>query len=298
MRLAARSMAMLGSATLVVSALIAAPALALSTSNSTCTGTGKAPGVITGTYWSTVTVKGFCAVNAGKAVIHGNLRLAPGSAVVAAFGLNDKTGTGSSSLRVTGTVFVGDDAALIMGCLPTSSPCFDDPDPNNPTLASHDVVGGGIIANSALGVIVHNTWIGGNVTQLGGGGGVNCNPAGVFALFGSPVFSTYEDSTIRGSLIMANMKTCWMGTARAAISGDATYLNNNAADPDAIEIVSNNIHGDLACSGNSMVWDSGDLSGNLFPRVPQPNTVHGARIGQCRLNSPTSPTDKPGPGKF
>jgi hypothetical protein len=291
-------MTLLGSAALVVSALIATPAVAQSDPHSTCTGTAKAPGVITGTYWSDVTVKGVCAVNAGKAVVHGNLTLAAGSTLLAAFGLNDMTGKGSSSLRVTGNVVVGDDAAMLLGCLPTSFPCIDDPNQSSPTLSSHDVVGGSIIENAPLGVIVHDSWIGENVTQLGGGGGVNCNPTGVFALFGSPVFSTYEDSTIRGSLTIANVRSCWMGTARVAIWGNATYLNNTLADPDAIEIVSNNIHGDLVCSRNSMVWDSGELGNTLFPRHPQPNSVQGQRIGQCRLNSPTSATDKPGPGLF
>jgi hypothetical protein len=298
MTLAARSMALLGSAALLVSLGIAAPAVAQSDAHTTCTGTPTSPGVITGTYWSDVTVKGDCAVNGGKAVVHGNLTLASGSALLAAFANNDVTGKGSSSLRVTGNIVVGDDATMLLGCLPTSFPCIDDPNQSSPTLSSHDVVGGSIIEKAPLGVIVHDTWIGGSVTQLGGGGGVNCNPTGVFALFGSPVYSTYEDSTIRGSLTMANVHTCWLGTARAAIGGNATYLNNTAADPDAIEIVSNNVHGDLICSRNSRVWDSGDLTNNLFPRIPQPNTVHGNRIGQCRLNSPTSATDQPGPGLF
>lgn len=298
MNLAARSLVVMASGALVVSALITTPAVAQSVAHNTCTGTAKSPGVITGTYWSDVTVRGDCAVNAGEAVIHGNLTLASGSALVAAFGLNDRTGHGTSSLRVTGNILVRDDAAMLLGCLPTSFACVDDPDQNNPTISSHDVVGGSIIESAPLGVIVHNTWIGGSVSQLGGGGGVNCNPAGIFTLFGSPVFSTYEDSTIRGSLTMANVHSCWLGTARVAISGNASYLNNTAADPDAIEIVSNNVHGDLVCRHNSMVWDSGDLTNNLFPRVPQPNTVHGDRVGQCRLNSPTSPQDKPGPGKF
>lgn len=299
MRLAARSMALMGSAALIVGALITTPAIAQADPNSTCTGTLKAPGTLAGTFWSDVTIKGLCAVNGGKAVVHGNLTVTTGSALVAAFALNDKTGKGSSSLRVTGNVVVGDDAALVMGCLPTSSPCADDPNPTSPTLSSHDVVGGSIIANAALGVLVHNSWIEGNVTQLGGGGGFNCNPTGVFTLFKSPVFSTYEDSTIHGSLTIANVQSCWMGTARVALWGNATYVNNRLADPDAIEIVSNKIHGDLTCFRNSMVWDSGEAtSTGLFPRNPQPNTVHGDRVGQCVLNSPTSPTDPPGPGLF
>jgi hypothetical protein len=70
------------------------------------------------------------------------------------------------------------------------------------------------------------------------------------------------------------------------------------ADPDAIEIVFNHIHGNLSCQGNSMVRDSGDLSDNLFPRAPQPNTVDGKRRERCVLSSPVSPGGRLGPGPF
>jgi hypothetical protein len=35
---------------------------------------------------------------------------------------------------------------------------------------------------------------------VGGGGGVTCDPSGIFLAFQSPVFSDYEDSTVGGSL--------------------------------------------------------------------------------------------------
>ena len=47
-----------------------------------------------------------------------------------------------------------------------------------------------------------------------------------------------------------------------------------------------------------MMWDSGDLTDDLFPRVPQPNTVDGKRSGQCVLSSPMSPGGPLGPGAF
>ena len=89
-----------------------------------------------------------------------------------------------------------------------------------------------------------------------------------------------------------------MGTIRNRIFGSAFFLDNKLADPDAIEINSNRIRGDLVCFRNSMVWDSADIGEELFPRQPEPNTVGGQRAGQCVLNSPTSPTDPPGPGRF
>jgi hypothetical protein len=115
---------------------------------------------------------------------------------------------------------------------------------------------GNIIATNALGVIVHDTTVGGNVIQHRGGGGFTCDPQGVFALLGPPAYTAYA------------------------------------------EIVLNHIHGNLNCRRNSMVWDSGDLTDNLFPRDPQPNTVDGKRRGQCVLSSPTTEGGPLGPGPF
>jgi hypothetical protein len=89
-----------------------------------------------------------------------------------------------------------------------------------------------------------------------------------------------------------------MGLIRLHVRQSMAVRNNRLADPDAIEINANHIAGNLTCRRNSMVWDSGDLTANLFPRQPQPNTVGGERRGQCVLNSPTSPHDPPGPGPF
>ena len=64
-------------------------------------------------------------------------------------------------------------------------------------------------------------------------------------------------------------------------------IDNQFADPDAIEILANRIGRNLNCRGNSMVWNSADLTeGELFPRLPEPNTVGGQRLGQCILASP------------
>ena len=147
-------------------------------------------------------------------------------------------------------------------------------------------------------VIAHDTTVRGNVVQSGGGGGFNCTPQGIFTKFQSPVYTTYEDSVVWGNLVITGVRSCWLGTARVHVHRNAVYVGNQLADPDAIEIVSNHVDGALACFRNSRTWDSGDLSNKLFPRAPQPNTVLGGRSGQCVLNSPTSPTDKPGPGLF
>jgi hypothetical protein len=245
-----------------------------------------------------VVVHGACEVNAGRAVVGGDLSLAPGSVLLAAFALNDKTGSGASSLSVRGDLLVGAGATILLGCNPQNFACLDDPNQNRPTLSSHDTVGGDMISRQPLGVIVHNVSIGDDLTQVGGGGGVNCTPTGVFKLFHSPVYSAYEHASVAGSVTVTGVRSCWMGLVTLHVGDDMTVLNNHLADPDAIEILANHITGDLACFGNSRTWDSAETGSHLFPRVSQPNTVGDDRAGQCVLSSPTKPGGPSGPGPF
>jgi hypothetical protein len=270
---------------LCIAAVLAVPAGAAGPT--TCSGTATAPGTLAGTISGNVQVSGVCFVDAGPLVVNGNLTVEAGAALIAAFG------QAGSDVTVNGNLEVKSGATALIGCNPVSSPCFDDP-----TLTVTVAVTGNMISSQALGVVVHNTTIGGNVEQHGGGGGFNCDPSGVFAAFGSPVFSTYEDSSVGGNFDISNVTSCWLGTARVDIGGNASFVSNQLADPDAIEIVLNHIHGNLSCQGNSMVWDSGDLTEGLFPRTPQPNTVDGKRSGQCVLSSPLSPGGPLGPGAF
>lgn len=262
--------------------------------NNTCTGsTDNFPtelGTLSGTYSGKVKISGACAVNAGPTTINGNLTVGPGSTLIAAFS--------TSSLTVTGNITVKSGGTLVLGCFASSFGCFDDPNQDSPTLNGPATVGGNIIATNALGVIVHDTSIRGNVIQHHGGGGFTCDPQGVFALLGPPAYTAYEDSTIGGSVDLKGMKGCWLGLARDQVHHNVRVFNNQLADPDAIEIVLNNIHGNLNCRRNSMVWDSGDLGDALYPRVPQPNTVDGKRRGQCVLASPATEGGPPGPGPF
>jgi hypothetical protein len=263
-----------------------------------CTGTPTSPGVLTGTYRTNVVVKGACEVNAGAAVLKRDLTLSPGSVVLAAFALNDKTGKGKSSLSVRGDLRVGAGATLVMGCNPQNFACLDDPHPNKPTLSSHDTVGRDLISVRPLGIVVHNSSIGGDVLQTGGGGGRNCKPSGVFKLFKSPVYSTYEVGSVGGDVRITGVKSCWMGLVTLQVRGDMVMRNNKLADPDAIEILANHIRHDLTCRGNSRTWDSEDIGQHLFPRKPEPNKVGGDRAGQCVLSSPTKPGGPSGPGPF
>lgn len=284
-------------------ALAAGPVIAASASaadgTAVCAGTPTSPGEVTGTYPGNLVVKGACEVNAGRAVVAGDLTVSQGSVLLAAFALNDKTGTGHSSLSVHGDLQVGVGATLLLGCNPANFPCLDDPNQAAPTLSSHDTVGQNLSSYRPLGIIVHNSSIGGSVSQYGGGGGVNCTPQGVFKLFKSPVYSAYEHGSVAGDIHVAGMHSCWLGFANLQVGGGMLIRHNKFADPDAIEILANHIEGNLVCLGNSRTWDSAEARmGHLFPRVPQPNSVEGRRGGQCVLSSPTKPGGPHGPGPF
>ena len=256
----------------------------------TCSGTPQNPGVLSGTYNSDVVVQGACQVSAGPAVINGNLTVSGGSVLLAQFS--------NADLTVNGNLTVWFGATALLGCDPQSSPCIDDPDQNNPTTSAALTVSGNVLGQQPLGMVIHNATVQGNYTQTGGGGGVTCDPVGIFALFGAPAFSALEDSTVGGSVTVTRMKSCWLGLNRVNVGQNMTLQLNNLADPDAIEVLSDHISGNLTCISNSMVWDSFDLGNALFPRQLAPNTVDGRRIGQCVLSSPTEPEGPRGPGPF
>jgi hypothetical protein len=294
---AGRSWRLLASIALTVAAALAAMSgTALAAQPHTCAGTPAEPGVLSGAYPGNVVVEGACAVNAGAALVRGNVTVRSGGALVAAFALDDTQGSGSSSLTIRGNLIV--QGSAILGCDPQSFPCVDDPEPGSPTLSSATRISGNVLEQQPLGVVVHNSTISGNVSEVGGGGGLTCEPSGIFAVFGSPVYSDYEDSVIRGNLDVTGLSSCWLGFARVRLGGNMRLTGNQLADPDAIEVIDNQIAGNLGCQGNSMVWDSAEAGEGLFPRIPEPNTVGGHRSGQCVLASPATEGGPLGPGPF
>jgi hypothetical protein len=241
-----------------------------------CTGTLTAPGVLTGTYHGDVVATGVCAVDAGAAVIKGNLIVAPGAALVATFALNDVTGIGTSSLTVFGNVEVQSNAVLAMGCEPAFDPCTDGPDGT-----SQSRVVGNVDGSNALGVIIHASTITGNVSVIGGGGGggVACSPPypGIFAAAGTAPFSDSEDNTIGGNLTFIGLHTCWLGALRNSVHGNVFVAGNTMAKPAADVIVNNAVNGSIACFGNSPAVQYG-----VFVRSP--NQVQGRASGECGFN--------------
>lgn len=241
-----------------------------------CSGTNSAPGQLTGLYYSNVIVDGTCWVNAGTAAILGNLTIEPGGAVDATFALNDQAGyVGSSALDVLGSINVDPGASLVLGCEPNYNPCSD-----TPNGVSRGVVFGSIIAAAPLGVVVHDSVILGSTDELGGGGGLSCIPpsTGIFATLQSPVFSDFEDNWIGGSLIVGGLQTCWEGALRNNIQGNLEDIGNVFADPDANETLSNQVHQNIDCSGNSPQVQYGDSGGT-------PNVVSGSASGECSFSA-------------
>ena len=233
----------------------AASAASAATGNAACSGGPIAAGT-----YSSLTVTGFCSVDAGPVTVIKNLTLAPGAALNAAFG--------GSDLNVGGNLTVGSNAILVLGCEPEAFACF-----NDPNASTNDHVGRNLSADGALMVLAHHNAIGGNVTQSGGGGGVNCStfPLGPD---GPPAYSTYEDNTIGGNASVTGLGTCWLGFIRNAVTRNVNFNSNVTFDPDGNEVVTNSVGSNLNCSGNSPAPQVGDSAGS-------PNTAGGKATGQC-----------------
>jgi hypothetical protein len=252
------------------------------TKTTTCSGTAKAPGVLKGRYKGNVAVSGVCVVNAGRVVVADNLTVSAGSVLNATFGLDrGKKGT-YSNLTVDGNLNVKAGAVLVMGCNPTNFPCMDDPNSKKPTISSWDWVRGSLISTDPLGVIVHSSFIGRNLTEKGGGGGVTCTPQGIFKALNSPVFSDYENVIVGGNMNISDIRTCWFGSVRDDIHGNFSNTDNKMADPDADEVIGNYVNGSLTCSKNSPAVQFGDSS-TAFPIGP--NVVNGAAKGECSFTT-------------
>ena len=68
--------------------------------------------------------------------------------------------------------------------------------------------------------------------------------------FGAPYYSVMEDSTIHGSLVIRGLHTCWLGVIRNHVGGSVRLIGNRFGDPDADEVVTNVIGGNLDCFNN------------------------------------------------
>jgi hypothetical protein len=230
-------------------------------SGATCSGGSVAAGS-----YSSLTITGPCTVDAGNVSVAGNLTVAPGGELVAAFG--------GSDVHVGGNLAVQSNGVLILGCEPEAFVCLNDPDQSVGTLITHDTIGRNLATQDALAVIVHATTIGLNEVVQGGGGGVTCDST-IPNTGGAPAYIDFEDTTVGGNAIIQNVQSCWAGFIRDSVGGNVIYQNNTFADPDASELTTNTVQGNMICTGNSPQVQFGDSSGT-------PNNVGGKAIGECK----------------
>lgn len=258
-KLGRRGLVVLAGAAMVVLGAPAGAAFAAGGSY-TCHG-GSVPA---GNY-SRLNVAGFCQLDSGTVNVAGNLDVAPGAGLLAAFG--------GSDLHVGKNVTVGKGAIVVLGCEPVAFVCFNDPDQKVGTLSTHDTIGRNFSAAGALMVLAHNNQIGGNATQSGGGGGVTCDnmPLGPD---GPPAYSTWEDNWIGRNAVITGVQTCWMGFIRNHVANNAIYSNNVLYDTDGNEVVTNVVSRNLICSGDAPSPQRGDSDGDA-------NVIGGRAIGQC-----------------
>jgi hypothetical protein len=223
--------------------------------NFTCRGgTFGAPKLLKNGVYRSLTVTGVCAVPTGGVVkVNGNVT------IDAHAGLNALS---MSTFNVGGNVTVGNDALAGLGC---------SPEVGCPTL-TNDHIGGSLTAKKAYAVLVQQEHIHGNASIIGGGGSENCS---LTVLAGGPFFSTIEDSSVGGNILVQGVHSCWFGMFRLNVGGNVTVQGNRMGDPDGNEIGTNTIGGNLACYNNVPHAQFGD-SGAM------PNTVAGSKLGECK----------------
>ena len=97
----------------------------------------------------------------------------------------------------------------------------------------------------------------------------------LIAHMGGPFFATVHDSTVGGNVVVRGLHMCWFGLIRTQIAGNAQVIGNRFGDPDANEIVTNVVGGNLSCSNNVPGAQIGDSTG-------LPNTVGGQKRAECK----------------
>jgi hypothetical protein len=95
------------------------------------------------------------------------------------------------------------------------------------------------------------------------------------------VYSDFEDVTVGGNLSVAGLDSCWLGTMRVQTGGSVSFVHDTLADPDAMEVGSNLIAGNLTCVGNSA---GGTPTVQFGDGGGAPNLVGRWASGQCAFN--------------
>jgi hypothetical protein len=155
-------------------------------------------------------------------------------------------------ITVRGGLFVGSGATLVIG------------DHENPV--DSGTISGGVHATDPASVRIHFAMIKGGL-DIHGGSGPEGGPFGI-------TWNAIEDNQISGSVTVEGYNGFWFGFLGNTVDGSVTLNDNVLPDPDGNEYVTNVIHGNLNCSGNSPAPQVGDSEG-------LPNRVTGQKTGQC-----------------
>jgi serine acetyltransferase len=127
-------------------------------------------------------------------------------------------------------------------------------------------IGGGLAADHAAEVIVHDARINGGVTIQGGSGPFGCIPFGA-------CITLLEGNSINGGATINGYTGFFLGFIRNHVNGSVT-ISNNVQTLDEIDIGSNVVHGSLTCAGNNPLENTGDSPGPTPDTVTGQNTCH------------------------
>jgi hypothetical protein len=233
---------------------------AAASANYTCSGGRPSkPSVIPAGTYGSITVKGFCAPADPGALTADNLKVASGGTFFSLLG--------HATVTINGSVDVRSGGQFALGCAPTFDvSCFDDP-----SATSDDTIHGNLSAEGAGLLIVHNDTIEGDVSVLGGGGGLTCtNIPGLH----TPPYVDLSTNMLGGSVSVAGLRTCWAGFSTNTVSGSVSYVNNKTVISDGNFVGANTIASNLSCYRNKPQPHLSDIT-------PVPNSVSGKTFGQC-----------------
>jgi len=188
-----------------------------------------------------VTVTGVCTFAGDKVDIDGDLVIAAGAS------LNDHAAS-TTEVRVKGDVLVGDGGVVGLGTY-------------NPNGNHKSEVNGSVIATNPASLYLSFMKIHGDLISSGGSGPGRNLPL--------------KDITVDGDLVVVGWTGFWSGLIRDKVHGNVVYSDNSGDNPDSSEIMTNDIHGNLVCTGNTPVAVVNPDDGG------EPNKVHGVAAGEC-----------------
>lgn len=230
---------------------------------------GCSGGPIYGGTYSSYTVTGNCYLADGAyLVVLGNVTINPGAGL-------DATVYSTSSLVVRGSVNARGSSLFAMGCS-EAHPCQD----NQPKAPGQDSVYGNVSLSGVHGAAINNAFIGGNLSETGGGAGLAVD---------FPPFSV-KDNEVDGNISITGLRTGWFGVIRNDVGGSVTITGNQSADSpndpfgmqqDSSEVVANTIGGNLSCTNNTPHAQFGDAADPVFPGDYGWNYVRGIATGEC-----------------